>query len=82
MMKNTYIPRSEILNLYTSSLKEVSTFTISEWLRLLTEDQFIVIERGFVLDVITHIELNKYSDGFLGRDIKEKWDLEVIKSYV
>lgn len=82
MMKNRYIPRSEILNLYTSSLKEVSTFTISEWLKLLTEDQFIVIERGFVLDVITYIELNKYSDGFLGRHIKEKWDLEVIKSYI
>jgi hypothetical protein len=82
MMKNRYIPRSEILNLYTSSLKEVSTFTISEWLRLLTEDQFIVIERAFVLDVITYIELNKYSYGFLGRDIKEKWDLEVMKSYI
>ena len=82
MMKNRYIPRSEILNLYTSSLKEVSTFTISEWLRLLTEDQFIVIERAFIFDVITYIELNKYSDGFLGRDIKEKWDLEVIKSYI
>ncbi len=82
MMKNTYISRSEILNLYTSSLKEVSTFTISEWLRLLTEDQFIVIERAFIFDVITYIELNKYSDGFLGRDIKEKWDLEVIKSYI
>ena len=71
MMKNTYIPRSEILNLYTSSLKEVSTFTISEWLRLLTEDQFIVIERAFIFDVITYIELNKYSDEFLGRDIKK-----------
>ena len=82
MMKNTYISRSEILNLYTSSLKEVSTFTISEWLRLLTEDQFIVIERAFIFDVITYIELNKYSDEFLGRDIKEKWDLELIKSYV
>ena len=81
-MKNMFIPRSEILNLYTSSLKEVSTFTISEWLKLLTEDQFIIIERGFVLDVITYIELNKYSVGFLGRDIIERWDLEVIKSYI
>ena len=81
-MKNMFIPRSEVLNLYTSTLKEISTFTISEWLKLLTENQFIVIERAFVLDAIKHIELNKYSDEFLGRDIKEKWDLEVIKSYI
>lgn len=82
MMKNYFIPRSEILNLYTSALKDISTHSISEWLKSRTDNQFIVIERGFVLDVITYIELNKYSDGFLGRDIKEKWDLEVIKSYI
>ena len=82
MMKNRYIPRSEILNLYTSSLKEVSTFTISEWLKSKIYKQFIVIEREFVMDAIQYIEIDKYSDGFLGRDIREKWDLKTIKFYL
>lgn len=81
-MKNYFIPRTEILNLYTSSLKEVSIHSLSEWLKCLTNSQFIVIEREFIIDVIKYIEINKYSDEFLGRDIKERWGLELIKSYI
>ena len=81
-MKNYFIPRAEILNLYTSSLKEVSIRSLSEWLKCLTNSQFIVIEREFIIDVIKYIEINKYSDEFLGRDIKERWGLELIKSYI
>jgi len=81
-MKPHFIPRSEILNLYISALKDISTHTISEWLKSRTNDQFIIIERAFVLDVIAYIELNKYSDGFLGRNIKERWNLKLIKSYI
>jgi len=81
-MKIYFIPRLEILNLYISSLKDISTHSISEWLKSKTDRQFIVVERAFVLDVIEYIELNKYSDGFLGRDIKERWNLEMIKLYV
>ena len=32
-MKPHFIPRSEILNLYISALKDISTHTISEWLK-------------------------------------------------
>jgi hypothetical protein len=81
-MKNYFIPRAEILNLYNSSLKEVSIHSLSEWLKCLTNSQFIVIEREFIIDVIKYIEINKYSDEFLGRDIKERWGLELIKSYI
>jgi hypothetical protein len=81
-MKNYFIPRSEILNLYTSSLKEVSTHSLSEWLKCVTNNQFIVIERAFVLDTIIYIERNRYNDGFLGQDLKERWNLEVIKSFI
>lgn len=81
-MKNYYIQRSEILNLYTSSLKNISTHSLSEWLKSKTDDQFIVIERVFVVDVITYIEFNRYTDGFLGSKFKERWNLELIKSYI
>jgi hypothetical protein len=76
------ISRSEILNLYSGTIGEITIHSISEWLKSKTDRQFIAIERQFVVEVIQYIELNKYSDGFLGRDVKEKWDLEVIKSHL
>ena len=81
-MKTHFIPRAEILNLYTSSLKEVSTFTLSEWLKLLIDGQFIVIEREFVIDTIKYIEINRYTDRFLHQDLQGKWNLDLIKTYI
>ena len=81
-MKNYFIPRAEILNLYTSSLKEVSIHSLSEWLKCLTNSQFIVIEREFIIDVIKYIEINKYNDTFLNQNIREKWDLDFIKEFM
>lgn len=81
-MKNYFIPRSEILNLYTNMLNDISTNTISEWLKSKTDNQFIVVERAFVLDAIIYIERNRYTDGFLGQDLKERWDLEAIKFFI
>ncbi len=76
------IPRSEILNLYSGTIGEISVHSVSEWLKSKTDRQLIVIERQFIIEVIEYIELNKYSDGFLGRNIKERWDLENIKEFV
>ena len=81
-MKNYFIPRSEILSLYTSALNDISTHSLSMWLKSKTDNQFVVIEREFVLDAINYIKLNKYTDNFLGCNIKERWDLELIKSYI
>ena len=76
------IPRSEILNFYMGTVHEITIHSISEWLKSKTYKQFIVIEREFVMDAIQYIEINKYSDGFLGRDIREKWSLDLIKEFV
>ena len=76
------IPRSEILNLYMGTVHEITIHSISEWLKSKTDKQFIVIERKLIMDAIQYIEINKYSDGFLGRDIREKWDLDLIKEFV
>ena len=76
------IPRSEILNLYSGTINEITIHSISEWLKSKTDKQFTVIESQFVIDTIQYIEINKYSDGFLGRDIREKWDLDLIKEFV
>jgi hypothetical protein len=76
------IPRSEILNLYSGTINEITIHSISEWLKSKTDKQFIVIEREFVMDAVQYIEINKYNDSFLNQSIREKWDLDLIKEFV
>ena len=76
------IPRSEILNLYSGTINEITIYSISEWLKSKTDKQFIVIEREFVMDAVHYIEINKYNDTFLNQNIREKWDLDLIKEFV
>jgi hypothetical protein len=76
------IPRSEILNLYSGTIGEISVHSISEWLKSKTDKKFIVIERHFVMEIVQYIEINKYNDSFLNQDIREKWNLDLIKEFV
>ena len=76
------IPRLEILNLYSGTINKITIHSISEWLKSKTDRQFIVIEREFVIDAVQYIEINKYNDGFLNQDIREKWNLDLIKEFV
>ena len=84
MIKNysLTIPRSEILNLYSGTIGEISVHSISEWLKSKTYKQFIVIEREFIMEAIQYIEINKYNDTFLNQIIRKKWDLDLIKGFV
>ena len=84
MIKNysLTIPRSELLNLYMGTVHEITIHSISEWLKSKTDKQFIVIERQFVMDTVQYIEINKYNDTFLNQDIREKWNLDLIKEFV
>ena len=76
------IPRSEILNLYMGTVHEITIHSILEWLKSKTDKQFIVIEREFIMEAIQHIEINKYNDTFLNQNIREKWDLDLIKEFL
>lgn len=76
------VPRSEILNLYSGTINEITIYSISEWLKSKTDYQFIVIEREFVMEAVQYIEINKYNDTFLNQNIREKWDLDLIKEFV
>jgi hypothetical protein len=84
MIKNysLTIPRSELLNLYSGTINEITIHSISEWLKSKTNKQFIVIEREFVMEAVQYIEINKYNDTFLNQNIREKWDLDLIKEFV
>ena len=84
MIKNysLTIPRSELLNLYSGTIKEITIHSISEWLKSKTDKQFIVIEREFVMEAVQYIEINKYNDTFLNQNIREKWHLDLINEFV
>ena len=76
------IPRSEILNLYSGTINEITIHSISEWLKSKTDKQFIVIEREFVMEAVQYIEINKYNDTFLNQNIRQKWNLDFIKEFM
>jgi hypothetical protein len=76
------IPRSEILNLYSGTINEITIHSISEWVKSKTNKQFIVIEREFIMEAIQYIEINKYNDTFLNQNIREKWVLDFIKEFM
>jgi len=59
------IPRSEILNLYSGTINEITIHSISEWLKSKTNKQFIVIEREFIMEAVQYIEINKHKDSFI-----------------
>jgi hypothetical protein len=84
MIKNysLTIPRSELLNLYMGTVHEITIHSISEWLKSKTDKQFMVIEREFVMKAVQYIEINKYNDTFLNQNIREKWDLDLIKEFL
>ena len=79
---NLTIPRTEILKLYSSTFDNISIYSISEWLKSNTERRFIVVERELIVELIKYIELNKYNDGFLSHNIKEKWGIAFIKDFI
>lgn len=81
-MKTHFIPKTEILNLYTSLLKDISVHSLSEWIKSKTDKQFVIIEREFIMETVQYIEINKYNDTFLNKNIREQWDLDFIKEFV
>ena len=48
-MQNYKIPRTEILKLYESCLNEISAHSVGQWLKSVTEKQFVVIPREEIL---------------------------------
>jgi hypothetical protein len=83
------LARKIIESLNVSPIYFIVAFNLSQNLSLIAgiciydcKPIHIVIERAFVVDAIQYIELNKYTDEFLSRDLKDRWNLETIKSYI
>jgi hypothetical protein len=81
-MNNLLIPQEELQKLASSTIKHISVQSLGQWIKSKTENDFIVIERNFIIDAIQYIERNRYTDEFIGQNIKEKWDLEIIRIFL
>ena len=76
-MQNYKIPRTEILKLYESSLNEVSAHSISQWLKIATNNEFTVVPHLFVLNILEGI--TQMDSQNLYEALNERWDFEEIK---
>ena len=79
-MQNYKIPRTEILKLYESSLNEVSAHSIGQWLKVATNNEFVVVPRLFVLNMMQGIQKTK--DINLNEAITNKWNFEEMKDWL
>ena len=86
-MKKNNIPLSNIFKLYkdnvlNSMYNGLSPDQLNQWIKKETNNQYIIIERKFVLEAIEYIEYDRYSDGFIGHDFKERWNVKEIKKTI
>jgi len=79
-MQNYKIPRTEILKLYESSLKEVSAHSIGQWLKIATNNEFAVVPRLFVLNMMQGIQKTKDID--LNKAIASRWYFEEMRNWL
>ena len=50
------IPREEVSSLLWSMGSDISTHSLSMWLKSKTNDEFVVVPRKFILDTVNYLE--------------------------
>ena len=73
-MQNYKIPRTEILKLYESSLNEVSAHSVGQWLKIVTEKQFVVIPIEIIEQLIDcSVNIKEFSNilTFVQKDVEK-----------
>ena len=74
-MQNYKIPRTEILKLYESCLNEISAHNVGQWLKSVTEKQFVVIPIESVEQIIDcSVNIREFNNEltYVQEDL-EKW---------
>ncbi len=56
LIKDHFIPREEISNLFWSMDSEISTHSLSMWLKSKTNNEFVVVPREFVYMTVLFFE--------------------------
>lgn len=83
LIKDHFIPREEISNLLWGMDSEISTHSLSIWLKSKTSDQWVVVPREFVCMTVMFFE--NMAEGYKDKipHFKEMIrDLATIKNYL
>lgn len=84
-MSNNNIQNSNILKLYTNSVinnasKGLSLHNLGQWLKVQTKNEFIVIQRDFVVSLMEGITLTK--DLNSSQAILARYDFKEMEMYL
>ena len=82
-VKDRFIPREEISNLLWGMVGDISTHSLSMWLKSKTDDEFVVVPREFVYMTVLFFE--NMGEGYKDKipHFKEMVrDLATIKNYL
>jgi hypothetical protein len=82
-IKDRFIPREEISNLLWGMDSEISTHSLSMWLKSKTDDEFVVVPRKFVYMTVLFFEVQakEYKDRLPHGEMMIN-DLASIKNYL
>lgn len=75
-MQNYKIPRKEILKLYESSLNEISAHSVGQWLKAITDNEYVVVPRDSIkriYDWTGDIELAVIENSHITKELFKNW---------
>lgn len=78
------IKRTDLLKLATTGLEEISPHSLSIWLKIKTDNKYVVFNRDMALKLIDYVLKHRkcYENSFLGKDLKiSQEELETLKDY-
>lgn len=78
------IKRTDLLKLATTGLEEISPHSLNIWLKIKTDNKYMVFNRDVVLELIDYALKHRicYENSFLNKNLKISQDeLETLKDY-
>jgi len=82
-IKDRFIPREEISNLLCGMVGDISTHSLSMWIKSKTDDEFVVVPREFCVLVVSFLERQAVEkEHLLFNPQKVIGQLEEIKRYL
>jgi hypothetical protein len=83
LIKDRFISREEISNLLWGMVGDISTHSLSMWIKSKTDDEFVVVPREFCMLIVSFLERQAVAkDHLLFDPQKVLGQLEEIKLYL
>ena len=82
-IKDRFIPREEISNLLWGMIGDISTHSLSMWIKSKTDDEFVVVPREFSILMVSFLERQTVAKEYLlFNPEKVLGQIEEIKRYL